>query len=221
MIVMQCSFDVLIDLKNSDPLSVLPENMSLTVLFAPAKDHKDLLKTRMSEMRSGKSLRFKMLGSINDLPVGMGKMTEALDAIDKMNKTIEKMNASIEGLSTENRELKKENRKMNTLVEKMNTSIEGLSTENRELKKENQKMNTLVEKMNTSIEEMNTSIEGHEKDIAKLSVELSEEKRCRSEDMESIRLVRWNSVTVNKFTITANICSAYSPHNPHPSTRSP
>ena len=53
-----------------------------------AEDHKNLLKTRISEMKSGKSLRFKMLGSISDLPAGMGKMTEALDAIDKMNTSI-------------------------------------------------------------------------------------------------------------------------------------
>jgi hypothetical protein len=46
------------------------------------------LKTRISEMKSGKSLRFKMLGTISDLPAGMGKMTEALDAIDKMNTSI-------------------------------------------------------------------------------------------------------------------------------------
>jgi uncharacterized coiled-coil DUF342 family protein len=76
----------------------------------------------MSEMKSGKSLRFKMLGSINnDLPVGMGKMTEALDAIDKMNKAIEKMNTSIEGLTTENKELKKESKELKKENRKMNT----------------------------------------------------------------------------------------------------
>jgi SMC interacting uncharacterized protein involved in chromosome segregation len=114
-------------------------------------------------------------------PTGMGKMTEALDAIAKMNKAIERMNTSIEGLTTENKELKKENRKMIT-------SIEALTKK-------------------------------HDKDIAKLSEELSEEKRCRSEELEAIRQVRWNSVTV---TIIANInCSAYDLHNPYPSTRSP
>jgi hypothetical protein len=55
---MQCSFDVLIGLNDSDLLSVLPEDISLRVLFAPTEDHKDLLKTRMSEMKSGKSLCF-------------------------------------------------------------------------------------------------------------------------------------------------------------------
>jgi len=122
-------------LDNSDLLSILPEDIKLRVLFEPAEDHKDLLKTRMSEMKSG-----------------MGKMTEALDAIDKMNKAIEKMNTSIEGLTTENKELKREN-------QKMNTSIEGLTTENKELKK----------------------------DIAKLSEELSEEKKRRGEELEAIR----------------------------------
>ena len=42
-------------------------------------------------MKSGKSLRFKMLGSISDLPAGMGKMTEALEAIDKMNTSTESL----------------------------------------------------------------------------------------------------------------------------------
>jgi hypothetical protein len=68
----------------------------------------------------------------------------------------------------------------------MNASMEGLSTENTELKKENQKMNTLVEKMNTLIEALTNR---HEKDIAKLSEELPEEKRCRSEELEAIRQV--------------------------------
>jgi hypothetical protein len=68
-----------------------PKTLSL------AEDHKNLLKTpRMSEIKSGKSLRFKMLGSISDLPAAMGKMTEVLDAIDKMNK-------AIEGLTRENK----------------------------------------------------------------------------------------------------------------------
>jgi hypothetical protein len=40
-------------------------------------------------MKSGKSLRFKTLGSISDLPAGMGKMTEALEAFDKMNTSTE------------------------------------------------------------------------------------------------------------------------------------
>jgi hypothetical protein len=40
----------------SDRLSVIPEDISLTVLFEPDEDHKDLLKTNMSEMKSGRSL---------------------------------------------------------------------------------------------------------------------------------------------------------------------
>ena len=162
---------VLIGLEANDLLSILPDDISLRVLFEPAKDYKDLLRTRMSEMKSGKSLRFKMLGNINDLPAAMEKTADALDTIDKLNKAIEKMNTSIEGLTTENKELKKEN-------QKMNTSIEALTKK-------------------------------HDKDIAKLFEELSEEKRCHSEELETIRQVRWNSVTVNKSTIIANInCSA-------------
>lgn len=175
---------VLIGLEANDLLSILPDDISLRVLFEPAKDYKDLLRTRMSEMKSGKSLRFKMLGNINDLPAAMEKTADALDTIDKLNKAIEKMNTSIEGLTTENKELKKEN-------QKMNTSIEALTKK-------------------------------HDKDIAKLFEELSEEKRCHSEELETIRQVRWNSVTVNKSTIIANInCSAWPLHNPYPSTRSP
>jgi hypothetical protein len=45
-------------LNSSDPLSVLPEDISLRVLFEPDEDHKDLLKTNISEMKRGKSLCF-------------------------------------------------------------------------------------------------------------------------------------------------------------------
>ena len=160
-----------IGLNNSDPLSVLPEDISLRVLFGPDEDHKNLLKTRMSEMKSGKFLHFKMLGGINDLFVGMQKMTEALDAVNKMNNAIEKMNTSIEELKTENKELRME--------------CKELRMENKELRMENQKMNTSIE----------TLTKRHEKDIAKLSKELSEEKRCRGEELEAIRKVCWISVT--------------------------
>ncbi|KAF8799462.1 hypothetical protein BYT27DRAFT_7201519 [Phlegmacium glaucopus] len=164
-------------LDNSDNLSILPKDISLRVLFGPAEGHKDLVKTHMSEMKRG-----------------MGKMTEALDAIDKMNKAIEKMNTSIEGLTTENKELKKECKdikkeckELKKENQKMNTSIEGLTTENKELKKENRRMDMLMEKLNTSIEGLTTENEGLKKDVAKLSDELSVEKRCRSEELDAIR----------------------------------
>lgn len=55
----QCSTDVLVELKNHDTLSVLPDDIQFTVLFGPDKDQKDLLKTRMSEMTHGKSFLIK------------------------------------------------------------------------------------------------------------------------------------------------------------------
>lgn len=90
--------------------------------------------------------------------------------------------------------------KMNITIEKMNASIEGLTTENKELK-------------NTSIKSLEKK---HEKDIAKLFEELLQEKKCRSDELESIRKVHWDFVTVNKSTIIANInCSAYPLYNIH------
>ena len=89
---------------------------------------------------------------------------------------------------------------MNITIEKMNASIEGLTTENKELK-------------NTSIKSLEKK---HEKDIAKLFEELLQEKKCRSDELESIRKVHWDFVTVNKSTIIANInCSAYPLYNIH------
>jgi regulator of replication initiation timing len=62
----------------------------------------------MSKTKSSNSVRY------NDLPVGMGKMTEELTA---MMCAIEKTNTSIEGLIKENKELKRENQKMNSTIE--------------------------------------------------------------------------------------------------------
>lgn len=62
-------------LNGSDPLSILPEDISLKVLFEPDEDHKDLLKTNISEKKSGKSLFFlkKLLDHINNLLYRDGK----------------------------------------------------------------------------------------------------------------------------------------------------
>jgi len=127
-------------------------------------------------------------------PPGMGQLAGVLTAITRLEN-------GIANLTQENQKMAKENQKMDKLIEGLTKENQKMAKENQKMAKENQKMDKLIEgltkedqKMNALIEGLTKENEGLTKDIAKLSDELSVEKKCRGEELDAIRQVCCNSV---------------------------